>query len=174
MQLNVFGGAARMAFNTEAQRHKGTEGRQIRLGPLGIEKWTAILAVVAVLCGGCGRNGDTVRVSGQLMKDGKPYTADLSGKEPETFAIDFVGTVDGDSFVFPATMTPSGAFHVDGSDRRGIPRGEYKIAVLHSGYMGAGGDRLGARFAAEKTPLVVDLKENAKLTIDLGAGTVGK
>jgi len=123
---------------------------------------------------GCGGGDNSVRVSGQLMKDGKPYTANLSGKEPETFAVDFVGTVDGDSFVFPATITPSGAFHVDGAERRGIPRGEYKIAVLHSGYLGAGGDRLGARFAAEKTPLAVQLTENAKLTIDLGAGTVTK
>ena len=134
-----------------------------------------ILAVGVILALiGCTRNSDTVWVSGQLMKDGKPYTANLSGKEPETFAVDFVGTVDGDSFVFPATISASGAFQVEGAERRGIPRGEYKIAVLHSGYMGAGGDRLGARFAAEKTPLAVQLNENAKLAIDLGAGTVMK
>src|SRR5687768_4781639 len=118
-------------------RRQGTE--TMRVGML-------VIAALMVV-GGCGGSGGTVRVSGQLMKDGKPYTANLSGKEPETFAVDFVGTVDGDSFVFPATITPSGAFHVDGAERRGIPRGEYKIAVLHSGYMGAGGDRLGARFA---------------------------
>ena len=163
-----------MAFNTESQRRRDTEGKQTRSGPFGIVEWSAILVVVVVWCEGCGRSADTVRVSGQLMKDGKPYTANLSGKEPETFAVDFVGTVDGDSFVFPATITPSGAFHVDGAERRGIPRGEYKIAVLHSGYMGAGGDRLGARFAAERTPLAVQLSENASLTIDLGAGTVAK
>src|SRR5262245_51588278 len=131
-----------------------------------------VAAVVATLTG-CGGSGNTVRVSGQLIKDGKPYTADLSGKEPETFAVDFVGTVDGNLYVFPATINSSGAFSVDGPDRQGIPRGQYKVAVLHSGYMGAGGDRFGARFAAEKTPLAVDVKENAKLTIDLGAGTVG-
>ena len=163
-----------MALNTEARRHRGTEERPNGFRPLGIEKSLVILVVIGLLGGGCGRSGDTVRVSGQLMKDGKPYTANLSGKEPETFAVDFVGTVNGDSFVFPATIAPSGAFHVDGSDGRGIPRGEYKIAVLHAGYMGAGGDRLGARFAAEKTPLVVKVSENAKLTVDLGAGTVGK
>ena len=136
---------------------------------------SAIFAVV-LLSGlaGCGGGGNTVRVSGQLMKDGKPYTADLSGKEPETFAVDFVGTVEGKSYVFPATITPQGTFSVDGAERRGIPRGQYKIAVLHSGYMGAGGDRFGARFAADKTPLVVDVNENMKLTVDLGAGTVGK
>jgi hypothetical protein len=38
--------------------------------------------------------------------------------------------------------------------------------------MGAGGDRLGAKFAAEKTPLVVNIDKNTHLTIDLGAGTV--
>jgi hypothetical protein len=133
-----------------------------------------ILAVFMMTAAGCGRSGNTVRVSGQLLKDGKPYTANLAGKEPETFAIDFVGTVNGNSYVFPATITPTGAFKVDGAERRGIPPGEYKITVLHSGFLGAGGDRLNTRFAAEKTPLVVELTENAKLTIDLGAGTVTK
>jgi hypothetical protein len=123
---------------------------------------------------GCGQGGDTVRVSGQLMKDGKPYTANLSGKEPETFAVDFVGRINDRDYVLPATIDPSGSFRVEGPDRRGIPRGQYKITVLHSGYMGAGGDRLNARFAAEKTPLMVDLHENTRLTVDLGAGTVGK
>jgi hypothetical protein len=123
---------------------------------------------------GCSGSADTVRVSGQLMKDGKPYTAKLAGSEPETFAVDFVGRIDDRDYVLPATIDPSGSFRVEGPDRRGIPRGQYKIAVLHSGYLGAGGDRFGARFAAEKTPLVVDLKENARLTVDLGAGTVTK
>ena len=61
-----------------------------------------------------------------------------------------------------------------GTDGRGIPRGQYKIAVIHSGFQGAGGDRFGARFAEEKTPLVVDLTQNARLTVDVGAGTVTK
>jgi hypothetical protein len=132
------------------------------------------LAAIAslVLSIGCGGGGKNVRVTGQLTKDGKPYTADLSGNEPETFAVDFVGTIDGDSYVFPATITSNGAFRVDGADGSGIPRGEYKIAVLHSGYMGAGGDRFGARFAAEKTPLIIQLENNTHLTIDVGAGTV--
>jgi len=81
------------------------------------------------LMSGCGGGANSVRVSGQLMKDGKPYTANLSGNEPETFAIDFVGTVDGASYVFPATIAPSGAFRVEGAEGRGIPKGEYKIAV---------------------------------------------
>jgi hypothetical protein len=71
-----------------------------------------ILAAIAslVLAIGCGGGGKNVRVTGQLTKDGKPYTADLSGNEPETFAVDFVGTIDGDSYVFPATITSNGAF----------------------------------------------------------------
>jgi hypothetical protein len=112
-----------------------------------------------------------VRVTGQLVKDGKPYTAKLDGPEPETFAVDFVGTVNGTRFVFPATISAGGAFRVDGSEGSGIPRGQYRITVLHSGFLGAGGDRLQARFAGDKTPLIVDLKENANLTIDLAAGT---
>ena len=133
------------------------------------------LCLFAILVAvGCGGGGDTVRVSGQLVKDGKPYTAQLQGKEPETFGVDFVGTVKDRHYVFPATIAAGGTFRVDGPDRRGIPRGQYKIAVVHSGYMGAGGDRFGARYAAEKTPLVVELTENTRLTIDVGAGTISK
>jgi len=124
-----------------------------------------------LLAAGCG-GGDTVRITGQLMKDGKPYTAHLEGKEPETFAVDFVGTINDRKYLFPATIASDGSFRVDGSDGRGIPKGQYRISVLHSGFMGAGGDRLQTRFAAEKTPFSVDVKQNTKLTIDLGAGTV--
>jgi hypothetical protein len=121
---------------------------------------------------GCSGSGDMLRVSGQLMKDGKPYTTRLQGNEPETFAVDFVGTINERHYVFPATITEGGAFRVDGPDRRGIPRGQYKITVLHSGFLGAGGDRFQARYSADKTPLVVDLKQNTRLTVDVGAGTV--
>jgi len=123
---------------------------------------------------GCSRGGDTVRVTGQLLKDGKPYTANLSGKEPDTFAVDFVGTRKDHNYLYNATINSDGSFRVNGADGRGIPRGSYKITVLHSGFLGAGGDRLGTRYAVEKTPLAVDLSKNAKLTIDLGTGTVSE
>jgi hypothetical protein len=130
------------------------------------------VALLACLSVGCNRGGDVVRVSGQLVKDGKPYGANLSGKEPETFVVDFVGTIKERPYRFAATIKPDGSFQVGGSDGYGIPRGQYKIAVLHSGFLGAGGDRFSARFAEEKTPLAVDVAKSAKLTIDLGAGTV--
>jgi hypothetical protein len=139
------------------------------------DSWVAAFAfLLAVVAIGCHGGDKTVRVTGQLTKDGKSYTANLSGKEPETFAIDFVGEIDGNSYVFPATIKSDGAFRVDGSDGGGIPPGEYKITVLHAGYMGAGGDRFGARFAAEKTPLLVKLNKNTHLTIDVGAGSVNQ
>src|SRR5438105_15757106 len=103
--------------------------------------------VLATCFFGCTGGGDTVRVSGQLVKDGKPYGANLSGKEPETFAVDFVGTIKERPYRFGATIDESGSFRVDGSEGRGIPRGQYKITVLHSGFLGAGGDRFSARFA---------------------------
>lgn len=133
-----------------------------------------VLGIVIVLyLTGCG-GGDTVRVTGKLIKDGKPYTAKLDGKEPETFAVDFVGKVNGAQFIFPATLAADGTFRVADADGRGIPRGQYRIHVLHSGFLGAGGDRFQARFAGDKTPLSVELTENASLTIDVGAGTVSK
>ena len=132
-----------------------------------------VLVVAAMLFSGCS-GGDTIRVTGQLVKDGKPYGARLMGAEPETFVVDFVGTIKERAYRFPATIAGDGSFRIDGPDHRGIPRGQYKIAVLHSGFLGAGGDRFAARFASEKTPLVVDLDKNARLTIDLGTGTVAK
>jgi hypothetical protein len=131
-----------------------------------------LVATAALLFTGCRGGGDTVHVSGQLLRDGKPYGAQLSGKEPETFVVDFVGTVKERQYRFAATIAGDGSFRVGGAEGRGIPRGQYKITVLHSGFLGAGGDRLQTRYAEEKTPLVVDLTQNARLTIDLGAGTV--
>jgi len=133
-----------------------------------------LVFALALLSSGCGGGRDVVRVTGQLVKDGKPYGAKLDGAQPETFAVDFVGTVKDANVIFPATINADGSFRVGGSDGRGIPRGHYRITVLHSGFVGAGGDRLQSRYSAEETPLVVDLNENAKLTIDLGAGNVTK
>ncbi len=136
-----------------------------------MHRFLLIIVVATILCG-CSPGGDTVRVSGQLVKDGKPYGANLSGKEPETFVVDFVGVINERPYRFAATINANGSFRVGGAEGRGIPRGQYKIAVIHSGFQGAGGDRFGARFAEEKTPLTVDLKQSARLTIDLGTGTV--
>jgi hypothetical protein len=133
-----------------------------------------LLLVAALLATGCGGSSDIVRVTGQLVKDGKPYGANLSGKEPETFSVDFVGTVKERPYRFPATVSADGSFRVGGAEGYGIPRGQYKITVLHSGFLGAGGDRFQARYAEEKTPLVVDVTQTTRLTIDLGAGTVGQ
>jgi len=132
------------------------------------------LVCVLLLFVGCNRSGDSVRVSGQLTKDGKPYTANLSGKEPDTFVVDFVGTRKEHNYLYNATINSDVSFRVDGADGRGIPKGPYKITVLHSGFLGAGGDRLGTKFAIEKTPLAIDLSKNTRLTIDLGAGTVSE
>jgi hypothetical protein len=115
-----------------------------------------------------------VRVTGQLMKDGVPYTAKLDGTQPEMFAVDLIGTVKETKVLYSATVNADGSFRVEGADRRGIPRGTYRIAVLHAGFMGAGGDRFNARFAAEKTPLTIELTEHSRLKIDLTAGTVTK
>jgi hypothetical protein len=158
--------------------------KQIRLKHLPLLHSNLFRASYFVLCAsliclalpfiGCYRGGDTVRVTGQLTKDGKPYSANLSGQEPDTFAVDFVGTIKEHQYRYGATINSDGSFRVAGADGSGIPRGHYKITVLHSGFLGAGGDRLQTRFAEEKTPLAVDLSKNTRLTIDLGAGTVSE
>jgi hypothetical protein len=125
-----------------------------------------------LLAAGCA--GDTVPVTGRLVKDGQPYVARLGGPEPETFAVDFVGEVGGARMVFAAAVNPDGTFSVGGSHGRGVPRGRYRITVLHSGFLGAGGDRLKARFSGDATPLAVDVTDATALTIDVGTGAVTK
>jgi hypothetical protein len=124
-------------------------------------RWAAA-GLAVLLLAGCG------------VKDGQPFTARLTGAEPDTLAVDFHGTANGAKVAFAATVAEDGTFTVPGADRKGIPRGQYRIAVLHSGFLGAGGDRFKARFASDKTPLAVEITENTTLTIDLGAGTVTK
>src|SRR5947209_8487408 len=84
-----------------------------------------MIVLLASFLIGCNRGGDVLRVSGQLVKDGKPYGANLGGKEPETFVVDFVGTINERPYRFAATMKPDGSFHLGGSDGLGIPRGQY-------------------------------------------------
>src|SRR4051812_11222739 len=95
------------------------------------------LSLILLAVAGCS-GGDTVRVTGQLLKDGKPYTANLAGKEPETFGVDLVGTINERKYLFSASMSSDGSFRVDGPDGRGIPKGQYRITVLHSGFEGRG------------------------------------
>src|SRR3954454_9770118 len=133
-----------------------------------------LIVLVWIVAVGCSRGGNTVRVTGQLMKDGKPFAAKLDGNEPETLAIDFLGTVNEVKANFPATVSANGAFHVDGPSGNGIPPGNYRICVIYSGFQGAGGDRFDTRFTPDKTPLAVEVQKSTKLTIDLTAGTVSE
>src|SRR5205807_5247927 len=94
---------------------------------------SACVIFILVFLVGCGKSSSTVRVTGQLLKDGKSYGARLSGPEPETFVVDFVGNQNGHQYRFPANITSTGSFRVDGAEGRGIPPGQYKINVVHSG-----------------------------------------
>lgn len=125
-----------------------------------------LLLVVALFAAGCG--SDTVRVSGRLVNNGRPYAASQAGDQPDTLSIDLTGN----GFVFPATVGPDGRFTIPGSAGAGVPRGSYKLTVLHTGFMGAGGDRLKGRYTADTTPLTLDLTKSAELVVDVGAGTV--
>jgi hypothetical protein len=135
----------------------------------------ALIVFGSVACAsfaGCSR-GDNIRVTGKLVKDGAPYAAKLGGNEPDTFVVDFVGkNSKGEGLRFSADMSGDGSFKVAGADGGGIPKGTYRVNVLHSGFLGAGGDRLKARFSDDKTPLTVELTKNANLVVDVGAGTI--
>src|SRR4051812_45763462 len=74
----------------------------------------AFLALLLFLAG-CG--GNTVRVQGRLVKDGQPFAANLSGDQPDTLAIDFLGEDGGRKTIYSASVNPDGSFSVDG-DRK--------------------------------------------------------
>jgi hypothetical protein len=92
----------------------------------------------------------------------------------DILAVDFRANVGERKFLLAATTQSDGTFSVGGSDGKGIPRGQYRITVLHAGPEGHGGDKFKGHYAAEKTPLIVDITESTSLTVDLGARTVTK
>jgi hypothetical protein len=131
----------------------------------------AVAGLALIVIAGCGRN--TVQVKGRLVKNGQPYQINIQGTQPDTMSVDFIGTIDGVTLLIPARFEPDGSsFRVVGADGRGIRPGQYKIAVLHSGYMGEGGDRFSERFSAAKTPLTLEVTKDLDITIDVGQGTV--
>src|SRR5262249_718652 len=117
---------------------------------------------------GCGKN-DLVRVTGQVVENGKEYRL----AEGETIQIDF-STADK---AYPPLslgtfVKRDGSFVVDMNDgtRRGLPPGKYKIRL------NAGGTALKAKANPKlfKEAHTVEVQKGASphLTVALAAGTV--
>lgn len=113
-----------------------------------------------LIASGCG--SPTVIVKGRLLKGGVPLQLDSR----EHVLLDFVSVQDDSPVdVFSAQVQADGTFIVKGKLKKGIPRGNYRIAVsLQRG--NSTKDRLDDAFNWRNTPFVRDV-DGSDIVIDL-------
>jgi len=155
----------------------------MRRSPLAL----ALLIAPLVASPGCGQSGNTIRVSGKLLKGGAPYappkgqavSVTLVGLEVQ----DKAGKTIPSSEPFWANFDPAGAtFSVPGVAGRGIPPGKYRVAVTQkltreafdAAYpqpqrdVSREADTLADQFGPGTSPIVRELKTTGEeLVIDL-------
>lgn len=136
-----------------------------------------LLPLAAFAAAGCG-NVDTP-VSGVVRYQGQPLKMPPS---EEGVTATFLGLDEAGhrtDFAYMAIVQPDGGqFTVWGPDRKGIPKGKYKVAVSSSlvpvGVKEKAKD-FWAPYGAEKTPLTVEVgRRGVEMTIDLDAPPAGK
>ena len=134
---------------------------------------------------GCSE-GNTVWITGKLLKAGTPYVPPKDQLVTITFvALEIQGrsgkTVQsGDPYLAEYDQT-SGTFTVPGPDRRGIPPGKYRVAVTQKMERVAFDtanprpkkgvnretDMLANRFGLGTSPIIREVKTSQEVTIDL-------
>jgi len=137
---------------------------------------------------GCGASGNTVWVTGKLLKGGATYVA----PEGQLVSVTFVGmeiqdaagkkTQSSEPFL-AAFDQVSGTFSVPGHEGRGIPPGKYRVAVTQkmsreafdaakkTGTIKKGVDKetdmLAGQFSLTTSPIIREVKTGGQLVIDL-------
>jgi hypothetical protein len=135
---------------------------------------------------GCG-SGDSVWVSGKLLKGGTTYTP----PEGERVTVTFVGVEakdpsgkpieTGEPFTAEVNQA-QGTFTVPGRERKGIPSGKYRVAVIQKFTREAFDkaypkppkkgidretDRLGNKYTLQNSPIVREIRSSRDVVIDL-------
>lgn len=137
-----------------------------------VARATAALLFVCAL--GCADNSapaeGRLKPRGRLLENGLPIKVNTANMPPGDpgMKVTFIriGSVDAgeaiDARIFEAT---EGSFELIGADGKGIPPGNYRVAVT----LGAegGSDQLKGKFSSEKSPIEVEVKEGEDLVIDL-------
>jgi hypothetical protein len=142
--------------------------RRARAGSSGLAALVVFWAV------GCGGSDGRVPVSGRLLDGGRPFRFEASkvklppgatGLPPGTspVQITFIPADGGDSAGAVVDVT-AWTFQVPGPDGKGLRPGKYKVALTG----GVGGpDYFGGKFAADRTPVVRDVKAGEEVVVDV-------
>jgi len=97
---------------------------------------------------GCG--GGKKKVEGKLTQNGQPLTVSDKG----VIVMNLVAAEEGkDKTPYPAEVKSDGTFEITGPERKGIPPGKYRISLQQFDPYPKN-DKLGGKFASEKSPLV--------------------
>ena len=131
--------------------------------------------VAALVVGGCGGGGRGVKVSGQVLQNGKPIR--FLPKEEIMVGFSSTATPAGHQVIAGwAPISPEdGTFTFSGPSGNGIPAGKYSIVVSSQLYQQSH-DRFDAVFDPKKPPLIVDVVPDAgqPIIIDVGTRTLTK
>jgi len=131
--------------------------------------------VAALVVGGCGWGGRGVKVSGQVLQNGKPIR--FLPKEEIMVGFSSTATPAGQQVIAGwAPISPEdGTFTFSGPSGNGIPAGKYSIVVSSQLYQQSH-DRFDAVFDPKKPPLIVDVVPDAgqPIIIDVGTRTLTK
>jgi len=134
--------------------------------------WVALCLLLAALgpIVGCGKSGPkTVRVTGRILLNGQPLAVTPTEAQLGAVQLRFIelgadGAPSGPSY--SGNAKPDGSFNVPGIGGRGLPPGDYRIAVYQ--YDPYPEDKLGGRFSDERSKIVRRIEADTDLgTIDL-------
>jgi len=133
--------------------------------------------IVSFALVGCGPKAEPkVRVSGRLLDNGQPFTADSAklklpkgtslppGVQP--LQVMFIPVETGETYIATVTDASAGKFELTGSDGKGVKPGKYKVSVQVNTGPGTP-DALGGKFSPEKTTITREVREGEELVIDL-------
>jgi hypothetical protein len=136
-----------------------------------------LILLCSSLCAfaGCGpkyATGTGVKIKGKIVKGGQPL--DVPGRESGSGYVE-VNLSPEDETQLATLATTSANADADGNflidyEGRGVPPGKYKIAVYQRD-LGGDSDMLKGKFAAEKTPIKVDV-DQSKVGGVLDLGTI--
>jgi hypothetical protein len=126
--------------------------------------------VAALILGGCGGGARGVKVSGQVLQNGKP----IRFLPKEEIMVGFSSTVTPAGQQVIAGWAPispeDGTFTFSGPSGNGIPPGKYNVVVNSQLYQQSH-DRFEGVFDPKKPPLIVDVMPDAGQPIIIDVGT---
>ncbi len=132
------------------------------------------LCCVILFASGCSSNTTVAegrtKPRGRILENGLPIKVDHSQLPPGDPGLQVtfikIGGVDAGT-EYEATITDgtTGSFELIGADGKGIPPGEYRVAVVLAPH--GSQDQLKGRFSREKSKIQIEVKPNEDVVIDI-------